>query len=64
VLGSVLGPTPSRDGARLPPRDRRRGAAQLKKTGRHRPDLAIACVGGGSNAIGLFTAFLGDRGCG
>ncbi|HXT21066.1 MAG TPA: pyridoxal-phosphate dependent enzyme, partial [Thermoanaerobaculia bacterium] len=25
------------------------------------PDLAIACVGGGSNAIGLFSAFLGDR---
>jgi tryptophan synthase beta subunit len=24
------------------------------------PDAAIACVGGGSNAIGLFTAFLGD----
>ncbi|MEP7012387.1 MAG: pyridoxal-phosphate dependent enzyme, partial [Acidobacteriota bacterium] len=24
------------------------------------PDLAIACVGGGSNSIGLFTAFLAD----
>ncbi len=24
------------------------------------PDLLVACVGGGSNAIGLFTAFLGD----
>jgi tryptophan synthase beta chain len=24
------------------------------------PDLLIACVGGGSNAIGLFNAFLGD----
>jgi tryptophan synthase beta chain len=24
------------------------------------PDQCIACVGGGSNAIGLFTAFLGD----
>jgi tryptophan synthase beta chain len=24
------------------------------------PDLALACVGGGSNAIGLFTAFLED----
>jgi tryptophan synthase beta chain len=34
---------------------------QLKKeTGRSTPDLAVACVGGGSNAIGLFTAFLGD----
>jgi tryptophan synthase beta chain len=26
------------------------------------PDAVIACVGGGSNAIGLFHAFLGDRG--
>src|SRR5579864_6191717 len=26
------------------------------------PDLLVACVGGGSNAIGLFNAFLGDDG--
>ena len=25
------------------------------------PDVAVACVGGGSNAIGLFHAFIGDR---
>jgi tryptophan synthase beta chain len=25
------------------------------------PDVLVACVGGGSNAIGLFHAFLGDR---
>ncbi len=25
------------------------------------PDIVTACVGGGSNAIGLFTAFLGDE---
>jgi tryptophan synthase beta chain len=25
------------------------------------PDVAVACVGGGSNAIGLFTAFLDDH---
>jgi tryptophan synthase beta chain len=25
------------------------------------PDAAVACVGGGSNAIGLFTGFLGDE---
>jgi tryptophan synthase beta chain len=32
---------------------------QLKRvTGRPTPDVAIACVGGGSNAIGLFGAFL------
>ena len=35
---------------------------QLKRqAGTDAPDVAIACVGGGSNAIGLFTAFLEDR---
>jgi tryptophan synthase beta chain len=29
----------------------------LEREGRD-PDIAVACVGGGSNAIGLFTAFL------
>ena len=24
------------------------------------PDVAVACVGGGSNAIGMFHPFLGD----
>lgn len=24
-------------------------------------DLVVACVGGGSNAIGMFNAFLGDK---
>ncbi|HEX5720066.1 MAG TPA: pyridoxal-phosphate dependent enzyme, partial [Thermoanaerobaculia bacterium] len=34
---------------------------QLKKiAGTESPDLAVACVGGGSNSIGLFTAFVGD----
>ncbi len=34
---------------------------QLKRqTGTEAPDLAVACVGGGSNSIGLFTAFLED----
>jgi tryptophan synthase beta chain len=31
----------------------------LAKTGRL-PDTAVACVGGGSNSIGLFSAFLGE----
>jgi len=35
---------------------------QLKRqAGTESPDVAIACVGGGSNSIGLFTAFLDDR---
>ena len=27
----------------------------------HQPNLVIACVGGGSNAIGIFSAFLQDE---
>ena len=33
----------------------------LKKAGRL-PDLLLACIGGGSNALGLFHPFLGDQG--
>src|SRR5947209_2600882 len=63
VLGSVLGPDPFprmvRDFHRVIGDEAR---LQLKRqTGCEAPDLAIACVGGGSNAIGLFTAFLEDR---
>ncbi len=60
VLGSVLGPDPYprmvRDFHRVIGDEARR---QLRRqAGRSWPDLAIACVGGGSNSIGLFTAFL------
>ncbi len=63
VLGSVLGPDPYprmvRDFHRVIGDEAK---LQLRKQARtEAPDLAIACVGGGSNAIGLFTAFLGDR---
>ncbi|HWM91052.1 MAG TPA: tryptophan synthase subunit beta [Thermoanaerobaculia bacterium] len=62
VLGSVLGPDPYprmvRDFHRIIGDEAR---IQLKKVaGTESPDLAVACVGGGSNSIGLFTAFLGD----
>jgi len=62
VLGSVLGPDPYprmvRDFHRVIGDEAR---IQLKKVaGTESPDLAVACVGGGSNAIGLFTAFVGD----
>ncbi|MGE5233493.1 MAG: tryptophan synthase subunit beta [Acidobacteriota bacterium] len=62
ILGSVLGPDPYprmvRDFHRVIGEEAR---AQLRRaTGRARPDVAIACVGGGSNAIGLFSAFLDD----
>jgi len=60
ILGSVLGPDPFprmvRDFHRVIGEETRR---QLRKeTGRALPDVAVACVGGGSNALGLFTAFL------
>ena len=51
------------DGARVPVGDRPRGAARRcsSRTGRL-PDAVVACVGGGSNAIGIFDAFLDDAG--
>ncbi len=63
VLGSVLGPDPYprmvRDFHRVIGEEAR---VQLKRqTGTDAPDLAVACVGGGSNSIGLFSAFLDDR---
>ena len=39
---------------------RRRAASRRKLIGRL-PDLLVACVGGGSNAIGLFWPFIKDR---
>src|SRR5262249_23740604 len=62
VLGSVLGPDPYprmvRDFHRVIGEEARR---QLRKaTGRETPDVAIACVGGGSNSIGLFSTYLAD----
>jgi tryptophan synthase beta chain len=64
VLGSVLGPDPFprmvRDFHKVIGEEAR---LQLKRqTGTELPDVAIACVGGGSNSIGLFSAFLPDRG--
>jgi len=62
VLGSVLGPDPFprmvRDFHRVIGEEAKR---QLRKKIGRPPDAAIACVGGGSNAIGLFSAFLEDR---
>jgi tryptophan synthase beta chain len=63
VLGSVLGPHPFprmvRDFHRVIGLEAREQVVRL--AGRL-PDVLVACVGGGSNAIGLFHAFLGDPG--
>ena len=62
-LGSVMGPHPFptivRDFQAVISREIR--AQLLEKEGRL-PDAVIACVGGGSNAIGSFYHFLGDEG--
>jgi tryptophan synthase beta chain len=61
ILGSVLGPHPFpvmvRDFHRVIGQEAREQVQAL--VGRL-PDVLVACVGGGSNAIGLFHAFLGD----
>ncbi|MFN8496494.1 MAG: tryptophan synthase subunit beta [Anaerolineae bacterium] len=61
LLGSALGPHPYplmvRDFQSIIGREAR--AQALEQMGRL-PDLLIACVGGGSNSIGLFYPFLGD----
>jgi len=63
LLGSVLGPHPYptmvRDFQSVIGREAREQALAIE--GRL-PDLLVACVGGGSNAIGLFHAFLKDAG--
>ncbi|HCC47935.1 MAG TPA: tryptophan synthase subunit beta [Elusimicrobia bacterium] len=62
AIGSVVGPHPFpmmvRDFQAVVGREARR--QMLERTGRL-PDALVACVGGGSNAIGLFTAFLEDQ---
>lgn len=62
AIGSVVGPHPFpmmvRDFQRIIGQEARQ--QMLDKTG-SLPDMAIACVGGGSNAIGLFDAFLNDK---
>ena len=62
LLGSALGPHPYpmmvRDLHAVIGREARR---QARRVLRRLPDVLVACVGGGSNAIGLFHPFIGDR---
>jgi tryptophan synthase beta chain len=39
----------------------REARGQMRRLAGRDPDAAVACVGGGSNAIGLFSAFLAGR---
>ncbi len=61
LLGSALGPHPYpmmvRDFQSVIGREAR---SQIVEQAGRLPDTVIACVGGGSNAIGIFDAFLND----
>ena len=62
VIGSVVGPHPYpmmvRDFQRVIGDEVRQQL--LEKEGRETPDAIVACVGGGSNAAGIFYPFLND----
>ena len=61
IIGSVVGPAPYprmvRDFQSIIGREAR--AQMLARVG-HLPATVVACVGGGSNAMGIFHAFVGD----
>jgi len=63
IIGSAVGPAPYpalvRDLQRVIGDEAR---ATLLERADRLPDRVIACVGGGSNSIGIFTAFVGDPG--
>jgi len=62
-LGSAVGPHPYPYLVReLQAVIGREARAQMLERAGGLPDVAVACVGGGSNAIGLFHPFLGDTG--
>jgi tryptophan synthase beta chain len=62
IIGTVAGPHPYpalvRDFQAVIGREAKQQC--LEQTGKL-PDALVACVGGGSNAIGLFHAFIGDK---
>jgi tryptophan synthase beta subunit len=61
VLGSAMGPHPYPTIVRdLQRRIGDEAAAQLGAVEGRLPDVAVACVGGGSNAIGLLSRFIGE----
>lgn len=61
VIGSVVGPHPYpmmvRDFQSVIGREAR---AQMQEKAGRLPDVIVACVGGGSNAMGIYHAFLND----
>ncbi len=63
IIGSVVGPHPYPDMvARFQSVISEEIKKQLlEKTGKENPDYVIACVGGGSNAIGAFYHFINEK---
>ncbi|MSQ09247.1 MAG: tryptophan synthase subunit beta [Dehalococcoidia bacterium] len=65
LIGSVVGPHPYpmmvRDFQSVIGREARQ---QIIEQAGRLPDYAVACVGGGSNAIGLFSGFVDDKNVG
>ncbi len=63
IIGSVVGPHPFptmvRDFQSCIGRESR---GQMLEAAGKLPDLVVACVGGGSNAAGIFTSFIPDTG--
>ena len=64
IIGTVAGPHPYpsmvRDFQSVIGKEVRK---QIQKAENRLPDLLVACIGGGSNAIGLFHDFLDDDKC-
>ncbi len=62
LLGSVVGPHPyptmTRDFQAIVSKEVKE---QIQKFEDRLPDVVIACVGGGSNAMGIFSGFLSDK---
>ncbi len=62
IIGSAVGPHPYpmivREFQSVIGRETRQ---QIKRHERRLPDYVVACVGGGSNAIGIFSSFIDDH---
>lgn len=62
IIGSVVGPAPYprmvRDFQAVIGREAR---SQMQEQAGRLPSAVVACVGGGSNAMGIFYPFIGDR---
>src|SRR2546429_9532179 len=62
IIGSVVGPAPYPRMVRyFQSIIGREAKAQMMEMARRQPSTVVACVGGGSNAMGIFHAFVPDK---